>query len=118
MMFERRVWKIFAICVAVGVSFGIFDWRYATGVLLGSIAAMFNWFRSESFWNQVLDAKHATKFTGLGHFVVNYSVMAIALVLCAKFPAYLNIFACTFALFFIKISLMINEITKRGGSAS
>lgn len=118
MMLESRVWKIFGICVAIGLSFGFFDWRYASGVLLGSIVSVFNWFRSENFWMQVLDTGHATKFTGLGHFAINYAVMAITLVICAKFSTYFNIFSCTFALFFIKISLVVNEITKRKGSSS
>ncbi len=102
---DDRTWKITGVIAALGLLSGFINWRFATGYALGAAIAVLLYKRNEGYWNGVVDMGNAKKGTGFTHFLVNYALMAGAMILCAKLPQYFNIFACAIGLMLIKISV-------------
>ncbi|MDD5852372.1 MAG: hypothetical protein PUC87_09510, partial [Galactobacillus timonensis] len=48
---------------------------------------------------------------GGGHFMVNYLLMALAMIPGALFPRYINIFGCALGLISVKLAIVLNEMT-------
>ncbi|NCB32421.1 MAG: hypothetical protein EOM64_00830 [Erysipelotrichia bacterium] len=107
---DDRTWKITWVIAALGLLSGFISWRFATGYALGAAVAVLLYKRNEGYWNEVVDMGNARKGTGFTHFLVNYGLMAGALILCAKMPQYFNIFACAIGQMLIKISVMAGEL--------
>lgn len=111
---NQRSWKIFIVLTILGSLCGLIKWQFTTGFLFGVAISFLLYYRNENYWNDVLDMKEAGKGMGMSHFIINYLLMAIPLILCAKFPQYMNIFFCAFGMTLIKISLIIDSlITKK-----
>ncbi len=105
-----KLYILSASVMAVILSF--FGLRYAAGFILGVLAEALNLFRNEMFWNDVLDTGVASAGTGSFHFLINYLVMILVMVISAKFPQYLNIFTCAAGLVWIKAVLLIETFWK------
>ena len=118
MHMPKRVMILYAVLVGVtALILLIFGLPLMNGYLLGSAVAAFLLFRNVVFWSDVLDSRFASRSTGSSHFLVNYLLMVVAMLLSVKFPQYLNIFTCALGLLMTKITLVIDELWK-GRSAN
>ena len=102
---NERLWKTAVVLTGAGVLILlIFGLRFSLGWLLGCVVSVLLYKRNDSFWSSVLDTGEAGRGTGFLHFLVNYGMMAGALLVSAFFPEYLNIFACAAGMMLIKLT--------------
>ena len=111
---KKRTWKIFAVLVGIGLLGGLFYFPVASGLALGTLISAILYLRNVSFWNDVVDTGIAGRGTGSFHFLINYALMAEAMILCALKPQYLNIFACAIGLAMVKLSLVVESLLYKG----
>ena len=106
---NKRSWMIYGILAILCAFSGFYHYRFLAGFALGSLVGLLLYYRNTTYWNDYLDDQITGKFAHSGHFIINYLLMAISLIICAKYPQYLNIFMCAIGMSLIKISLVINE---------
>lgn len=106
-------WIIYCIEIGISVILTLVDYRWTTGFILGALVSVFLYFRNNSFWNDVLDTKVAGKRTGTSHFAINYLIMAITLIVCAKNQGYLNVIACALGIMSIKWAIVLQTIVSK-----
>lgn len=107
----ERSWKIFRIlALLVGIITIFIDWRMTTGWLLGCGEAYLQYYRTDKFWNNVIDSGHAVKRTGYFHFLISYAIMGLTLLVCALLPQILNIYLCALGMMSVKLTSIL-EIT-------
>ena len=101
----RRVWVVLiAAIVAVSLFFSL---QFCAGFVIGAIGSRLLFWRNETFWSDVLDTR--VPVGGGGHFMVNYLLMALAMIPGALFPRYINIFGCALGLISVKLAIVLSE---------
>lgn len=104
----------YALGIALaGIVLLFFGYQYLLGYWLGCIGAFILMYRTETFWNEILDQGESTKFTGVFHWLINYGIMAILLVISAKFPQYFNVITCAIGLMLVKFAAILDSIVDR-----
>ena len=101
----RKVWAVLGV-VIVAVSL-LFRWQFAVGYVIGAAVSRLLFWRNETFWSDVLDTR--VPVGGGGHFMVNYLLMALAMIPGALFPRYINIFGCALGLISVKLAIVLSE---------
>lgn len=106
---SERIWKTWAVLGAVIVVVSVFfRWQFAVGYVIGAASCRLLFWRNETFWSDVLDTR--IPVGGGSHFLVNYLLMAVTLMLGALFPEYIDIFGCALGLFSVKLAVVLCEI--------
>lgn len=83
-----------------------------TGFLAGEALSVFIYEWNVHYWNRVLDSRHAERFTGLPHFLINFALMGGLLLFAVHKPEILNIFSAAVGLTAVKSAIIINELLK------
>ena len=101
-------WKKWTVLGAVIVVVSLFfRWQFAVGYVIGAAVSWLLFWRNETFWSDVLDTR--VPVGGGGHFMVNYLLMALAMIPGALFPRYINIFGCALGLISVKLAIVLSE---------
>lgn len=108
---ELKISYIVLVVMSVGLFF--LDWRYTTGYLLGGSVSYLLYRRNERFCDTVLSNQATNKWGTFFHFLNNYALMAIVLLLGVFLPDYINIFAVALGLFLLKTAVIINVFVHR-----
>ena len=106
---NKKSWIIFGILAILCALSGFYHYRFLVGLGLGILVGLLLYYRNTTYWNDYLDNQETGKYAYTGHFIINYLLMAIALILCAKFTQHMNIFMCAIGMSLVKLSLIINE---------
>ncbi len=107
---SKRAKKICIILMIVGLIPIFFDFRLTVGFELGCIVSILLYWRNDLYWNDVVDGGESHLGKGMLHFIVNYALMALVMILGVIFPQYTNIYTAALGLALIKIAVVINEI--------
>lgn len=89
------------------------DWRIASGYVMGAAISALLYWRTTMFCDQVLDQQAAGKIGLIGHFLFNYLLMALPLLIAALVPEVFNIFAAAGGLFLMKVVLILDSVLER-----
>ena len=103
----------YAVFAGMCVGLGIIHWTCATGYILGAIISYILYWRNVRLCDTILANKATNRWGHFAHFMNNYALMAIALLLGAIFPQYINIFGVTLGLFLLKTAVIINTVKNR-----
>jgi hypothetical protein len=108
----KRAWKIFIVLtISTAVILAVFNWRWMTGLLLGSMASTLAYRNTENYVDRTISAKMPAG-TAL-HMMLNYTIWTVVLIVSAVLPNYLNVLSCAFGLFMIRISLIIDGLWRK-----
>ncbi|MBR3311748.1 MAG: hypothetical protein IKG15_08030 [Solobacterium sp.] len=113
----ERNWKVFGFVVLAGACFGLLDFRFAAGFLLGAIGAVLMYKRIEAYCDSVIQANYASSKTAFFGFMINYAIMAGVLVLSALYRNVFNIFFAAAGLMSIKIAVVAESFLFSGKEA-
>lgn len=106
---NERSWKTAGVLCVLSLITLFFNWRITTGFLLGAVLAVWLYKRNETYWNEVVDTRSAGRRTGFFHFLVNYAIMAGAMILAVRLPQAFNVFAVAVGLTIIKLAVIIDN---------
>lgn len=107
----KRSYYIFGLITLLGLLSGFIRWQFATGFLLGAIVSFITYKITEMFCDNALDTQNPSG--SMGHFMINYGIWAVALVVCAVNPNYVNVIACAIGITAIKISIIVESLIFR-----
>jgi hypothetical protein len=114
MVVNKRIRKVFlGICI-IGLLTGLIHVSWGLGFALGAALSVLLWKRNESFWNSTVSTGQVGKGTGLGHFTLNYGIMAGAMILCVFAPEWLNVITCAIGLTACKMAVIFESVIIRG----
>ena len=82
------------------------------GMIAGTVLSVIIYEWNVHYWNRVLDSRHAERFTGLPHFLINFALMGGLLLFAVHKPEILNIFSAAVGLTTVKSAIIINELLK------
>lgn len=103
----------YAIFAGMTVGLCIIDWRCATGYVLGAAVSYLLYWRNVRLCDTILTNRATNRWGHFGHFMNNYALMAIVLLLGAFLPEYINIFGAALGLFLLKTAVIINAVINR-----
>ncbi len=110
---EKFPYKIAILLEIIGLASGLLDKSYALGYTLGALVSHVIYLGDVRYWNSVLDFGRVGKTTGMGHSLLNYGMMAAAMIFCVKVPDWCNIFALTLGLFNVKACILLSTYRSR-----
>ncbi len=112
----ERMKKLWLIMLVIGLLSGLIKVQYAVGYVLGSIASLIIYKRIESFVDGVIGS--GSPGGSAGNFMINYALMAFVLVISAVRPNISNIFAAALGLMSVKVTIILDNFLKKGGSVN
>ncbi len=104
---------IIVLFILAGILLSIRFMPVGLGLLAGTALSVIIYEWNVRYWNRVLDSRHAGKFTGLPHFLINFALMGGLLLAAVKNPEKLNIFSVAVGLTAVKTAIIINELFQR-----
>lgn len=105
----KKIDIIWLFITFLGCLQGLIGYQYILGWLLGCLISCICYIRIKLVSKKVLINKVAKGVQA--SFGINYILMAIGLIISAKWSNYCNVFSCFLGLLSIKISIYITEIT-------
>lgn len=108
-------WKLFRILtILISLVTVIFNWRWTTGFLAGTAMCILLYYRTDTYWSDILDSGTTKGSRYMFHFAINFLLMALPMVLAALFPQIMNIFAAALGLLMIKITVTVEVLLPKG----
>lgn len=112
-------WKLFRILtILISLVTVIFNWRWTTGYLAGTAMSILVYYRTDTYWSDILDSGTTKGSRYMLHFAINFLLMALPMLVAALFPQMMNIFAAALGLLMIKITVTVEVLLpkRKGGS--
>lgn len=110
---DKVIYKRIYQVILIGAILIVFGLRFYFGFVLGSGIALVILKGNDVFWNGVLDTRTSHKYTGVGHWLKNYGLMIVGLLICVFFPNVFNIFTCALGMMIVKWATLFDEIIRR-----
>ena len=108
-------WKLFRILtILISLVTAVFNWRWTTGFLAGTAMCILLYYRTDTYWSDILDSGTHKGSRYMFHFAINFLLMALPMVLAALFPQIMNIFAAALGLLMIKITVTVEVRLPKG----
>jgi len=104
---KKKTWFVFlCLCIALSIIFLVFDYTWTLGYLFGCFISFVVYKNTERFVNNSVKAR--MPIGAASHFVLNFLLWGISLIICAKVPQILNILTCALGLMAIRLSIIID----------
>ena len=108
-------WKLFRILtILISLVTAVFNWRWTTGFLAVTAMCILLYYRTDTYWSDILDSGTTKGSRYMFHFAINFLLMALPMVLAALFPQIMNIFAAALGLLMIKITVTVEVLLPKG----
>ena len=114
---SRRMRYIILVFLLAGILLCLWNRPVGAGLLAGTALAVFIYEWNVHYWNRVLDSRHAGRFTGFPHFLINFALMGGLMLYAVYNPGILNIFSAAVGLTAVKSAIIVSELLKRKEAA-
>ena len=101
------------ITLVITVVLMVFNWRYATGFILGALMSFLLYLKTRWQCNRIMAGSKGVKSGFFLSFLLSYVLMALPLLTAVLLPQYFNIFASAAGLFLVKFVLIVQSFVER-----